>query len=111
MKYFYQKPELTVRVFGQPVPLDHSVYKSGTLYLEHDFGLIVTQKHFNSNTRECYWGSVDPWLANDIYLSKNFKKFFIENAADSDYPIFELRKVMWKLRMKPLQKEPWEEYF
>lgn len=111
MKYFYQKPEICVRVFGTPIPLDHPIYKGGTLYFENGRGLIVTQKHFNPDTRECFWNPVDFWIANDIYTSKNFPEYFSQNAKETDYPILELRKVMWALRMKPLQKEAWEDYF
>lgn len=91
--------------------LDHPIYKGGTLYFENGKGLIVTQKHFNSDCRECSWGPVDFWIANDIYTSKNFPEYFFLNASEKDYPIFELRKLMWALRMKPLPKEDWELYF
>ena len=111
MKYFSKKPDICVQVFGKPIDLDHPIYKSGTLYLEKERGLIVVQKKFNPNTRECSWHAVDIWIANDIYLSKRFRTFFMENAKESDYPIFELRKLMWQLRMKPLSKEDWELYF
>lgn len=111
MKYYYQKPEISVRVFGEPITLDHPIYKSGTLYFENSKGLIVTQKHFDSDRRECYWGSVDFWIANDIYTSKNFPEYFFLNASEKEYPIIELRKLMWALRIKPLQKEDWENYF
>lgn len=79
--------------------------------MENGKGLIVTQKHFDSERRECFWGSVDFWIANDIYTSKNFPEFFFSNASETDHPIFELRKIMWALRMKPLRKEDWENYF
>ena len=111
MKYFYQKPEICVPVFGQYIELDHPVYKSGTLYLENGRGLIITQQHFNERTKECCWTCVDSWIANDIYTSKNFPKFFFQNASKATYPIFKLRKVMWELRMKPLRHEEWEDYF
>ena len=111
MKYFYQKPDICVQVFGQPIDLEHPIYKGGTLYLENGKGLIVTQKHFNPDVRECWWGAVDVWLANDIYTSKKFPEWFFTNALEKDYPIFELRRAMWALRMKPLQKEQWELYF
>lgn len=93
MKYYYQKPDICVRVFGEPIDLDHPVYRGGTLYFEHGRGIIVTQKKFDSKRKECSWDAVDSWIANDIYTS------------------FELRKIMWALRMKPLKKEDWELYF
>ena len=111
MKYFYKKPEICVPVFGQPISLNHPIYKGGTLYLENGKGLIITQKHFNPDCRECWWGAVDFWIANDIYTSKNFPEWFFLNSFSEDYPIFELRRVMWALRMKPLHKEAWEDYF
>ena len=111
MKYFYKKPELQVQTYGQPITLEHPVYKSGTLYFEKGKGLIVTQKQFNRSTRECCWEALDVGLANDIYISKNFRKYFFDNATESEYPIFEVRKLMWALRMKPLPKEDWELYF
>lgn len=111
MRYYYQKPDICVKVFGEPIPLDHPIYKGGTLYSENGKSLIVTQKKFNKSTRECYWDSVDLWLANDIYLSPNFRDFFYKNARETDCPIFELRKLMWELRMKPLKQEEWELYF
>ena len=52
-------------------------------------------------------------LAGDIYFSPGFLEFFEENAAEPDeiglYPTVTARKIMWKLRMKPLKKEYWEE--
>ena len=111
MKYFYKKPDICVQVFGRIIDLDHPVYKSGTLYFEKGIGLIVVQKHFNPDTRECFWGAVDVWIANDIYTWKNFPEYFFSNASKEDFPIFELRKLMWALRMKPLPKEAWESYF
>lgn len=98
-------------MFGEPIILDHPIYKGGTLYLENGKGIVVSQKHFDANLRECYWGAVDAWIANDIFICKNFSKYFSENAFETDYPIFQLRKVMWALRMKPLPKEEWELYF
>ena len=111
MKYYYQKPDICVRVFGEPIDLNHPVYHGGTLYLERGRGIIVTQKKFDTKRKECSWDAVDSWIANDIYTSPNFAEFFISNATEKDYPIFELRKIMWALRMKPLKKEDWELYF
>ena len=110
MKYHYKEPPVTVPVYGMEIVLNHHpVYDSGTLYLEDGKGIIITQQHFKD--KACFWGAVDPGIANSIYLSPNFKKFFEENARETDPPIFQLRKLMWRLRMKPLQREEWEDYF
>lgn len=75
MKYYYQKPDICVRVFGEPIDLNHPVYRGGTLYLEHGRGIIVTQKKFDTKRKECSWDAVDSWIANDIYTSPNFAEF------------------------------------
>lgn len=49
----------------------------------------------------------------DIYFSDGFHAVFDEYAAEADsvglYPTIPVRKIMWKLRMKPLRREFWEE--
>lgn len=58
-------------------------------------------------------GPVEPWLAGDIYFSNGFHGVFDELSAEADpdglYPTITVRKIMWKLRMKPLRREYWEE--
>ena len=108
MKYFYEKPEVMAPIYGEPIILDHPVYKMGTLFIQNGSGLIITQKRFTA--KYVYWDALDPWLANDIYLHPKFPDYFSANATDENYPIFQVRKVMWALRMKPLPKEFWEEY-
>lgn len=99
-------------VYGMDIILNkHPVYQAGTIYLEDGKGLIVTQQHFYQDMKSCWWGAVDPDIANSIYLSPNFRDFFMKNARADDPPIFQLRKLMWKLRMKPLKREEWEDYF
>ena len=100
---------MTEALYGEEVILDHPVYKMGTLFIQNGKGLIITQKRFAA--KYVYWGALDPWLANDIYLNLRFPEFFLANATDVNYPIFQVRKVMWALRMKPLQKEFWEDFF
>lgn len=111
MKYYYEPQKQSVRVFGKPINLEHLIYRAGTLFEEHGKGLIIVQKYFSPEWKSCYWDRLEYGIANDIYTSPKFYDFFDKNAKDSDYQIFELRKVMWELRMKPLQKEEWEEYF
>ena len=111
MKYYYERPEIATRLYGQVIHLEHPVYQAGTLYLERGVGIIVVQKKFNESCRDCFWTAVDADIANDIYLAPRFRDFFSAHATATDYPIFQLRKLMWALRMKPLTKESWEEYF
>lgn len=101
MKYYYQKPDICLNIYGSAIDLDHPVYKRGTLFSKDELNLVVVQLH--SQDKTFWWGELDPWLANDIYLNKNFPLFFSQHAT-TGYPIFQVRKVMWALRMKPLPK-------
>lgn len=96
-------------LYGERVILDHPVYKIGTQFIQNGRGLIITQMRFTA--KYVYWDAIDPWLANDIYLNPKFPEYFEEKATDENYPIIPVRKVMWALRMKPLPKNYWEEFF
>lgn len=58
-------------------------------------------------------GRWSPGLPVIFIFLLGFMSFFEENAAEPDenglYPTVTARKIMWKLRMKPLKKEYWEE--
>lgn len=109
MRYFYEKPEKGKPIYGRAIPLDHPVYKLGTLFEIDGRGLIFTQMRFQC--KYAYWDSIDYWLANDIYLHPGFKCYFDAHATEKPYPIIEVRSAMWAMRMKPLPKEEWEKYF
>ena len=114
MKYFYEPPENWAPMYGKLYICDHSVYQQCTLFQIREKGIAVIQQRFDILSKRCWWGPIDPWLANDIYLNRNFLKYFYQNAEDSKdglYPTRTVRQIMWALRMKPLQKEEWEEWF
>ena len=111
MKYQYKPPAVNIPVYGELIGLEHPVYSCGTLFREGERGIVVVQKIFNEELKMCYWSGVDPDVANDIYMAPKFYDFFKQHAKEKDYPIFQLRSLMWQLRMKPLKKESWEEYF
>lgn len=76
--------------------------------------LIVIKRVFNPITKTVYLDALKPDLATDIYLNEGVRTFFQTNekaAEDGIYPIFEVRKFMWELRMKPLKRENWEKFF
>ena len=112
MKYYYNKTDDWVGA-GEIYICDHPLYNRCTLFQDKGVGLAVIQEHFNKTTKAKWWGSVDPWLAGDLYSQDTFREFFIKNAAPKDenglYPTVTIRKIMWALRMKPLKKEYWEE--
>lgn len=114
MKYYYEKPEKWDRNGWQIYRCDHPMFNRCTLYLdEHGKGLGIVQKRYNAINKNLWWGSLDTWLASDIYHHNNFWKVFNELAAEKDenglYPAIDVRSMMWRLRMKPLKKEYWEE--
>lgn len=109
MRYFYKKQHAARPLYGHPISLNHPVYKMGTLFEKDRKGLVITQLRFQA--KYAYWDAIDYWVANDIYLHPKFEAYFSEHAQEKNYPVFQLRSVMWALRMKPLPKEDWERYF
>ena len=114
MKY-YQKPKLWTETYGITYFRCCDIYNYCTLYIINGKGLCVIQQRFNSTTKHTWWDSIDPWLANDIYMNKNFQTYFNEHATPISEPLklptFTVRQVMRALHMPPLKKEPWETRF
>lgn len=112
MKYYYKKPSEWIGA-GQVYCCDHPLYNRCTLFQNGSKGLAVIQEHFNEKSKTRWWGTIEPWIAGDIYLNTNFNKYFEANAKNTDenglYPTVKLRSIMWALRMKPLRKEYWED--
>ena len=112
MRYYYKKPNIVTPMYGTVYACAHTLFNSCTLYLHGTRGIAVIQQRFDPVLKRFWWGPVDQWIANDIYLSPSFQEFFDSHAEPVDthglYPTFKIRSLMWKLRMKPLQKEPWE---
>lgn len=113
MKYFYEKPEYWHNV-GIIYSCDHPMFNRCTLFLKDNKGIAIIQEHFNDRIKARWWGSLDPWLAYDIYKNEGFGEFFERESQKIDsfglYPVFQVRKVMWALKMKPLRKEFWEDF-
>ena len=112
MRKFYEKPEYVLN-YGDAYVCDHPRYNVCTLFSDKEGkGIAVIQQRYDPKTKHTWWGVIDKWLASDIYINNNFKKFLKENAAFPDenglYPTFEVRKLMWQLRMCPMKKEDWE---
>lgn len=114
MRYFYEKPEICLSMYGETYCCDHPVYSTCTLFKIGDKGLAVIQQRYDSQTKRTWWSELDPWLTDNIYLHKNFKKYFDDRSGsctDGLYPTVTVRQLMWALRMKPLKKERWETCF
>ena len=114
MRYHYEKPLMYFSKYGMSHACDHAVYDNSTLFKIGDRGLSVIQQRYNRRTKTTWWGEIDPWLTDDIYLNPGFKSYFDERSGectDGIYPTVTIRQIMWALKMKPLIKQKWETCF
>ena len=110
MRYHYEKPAIFSSIYGQSYTCDHPVYSVCTLYLVGKRGLAVIQQRYDPDTKHTYWGEIDPWLTDSLYLHPNFKELFDERSSECIvglYPTITIRQIMWTLKMKPIPKERW----
>lgn len=114
MRYHYERPAIFTSMYGSTYICDHPVYKSCTLFQMGCKGLAIIQQRFDPATKSTWWGEIDPWLNDILYLHPKFKEYFDERAdtlKDELYPTVTIRQIMWALKMKPLPKERWETTF
>lgn len=114
MRYHYEKPTMYFSMYGKLYICNHQVYSRGTLFEIGDQGLVVIQQRYDPETKRTWWGELDPWLTDDLYLHPKFKAYFDERAGkctDGLYPTVTIRQMMWALKMKPMPRERWETCF
>lgn len=114
MRYHTEKPEKFISNYGEIYQCDHVVYSQCTLFKIGDKGLAVIQQRYDPERKSTYWTQIDSWLTDRLYLNKGFHKYFNERAAlpvNGIYPTVTIRQIMWALKIKPIQKEPWETVF
>ena len=114
MRYHHEKPDEYFSMYGDTYICDHPVYDSCTLFKIDTRGLCVIQQRFDTETKKTWWGEIDPWLTDLLYLHPKFKGFFDERSGectDGLYPTVTVRQIMWALKLKPMQKERWETCF
>lgn len=71
-------------------------------------GLAVIQQRFNPDTKKTWWGEIDPWLTDTLYLHPKIKEYFEERSGectDGLYPTVTIRQIMWALKLKPIKRE------
>lgn len=93
---------------------DHPVYHCCTLFQIGEKGLAVIQQRFDEKTKSTWWGEVDPWITDDLYLHPCFKEYFDMRSGMTTnglYPTVTIRQIMWALKMKPIKRERWETVF
>lgn len=114
MRYHYEKPSIYLSIYGDTYSCDHPVYNDCTLFKLEDKGLAIIQQRYDSETKTTWWGEIDPWLTDTLYLHPRFKEFFDERAGtckDGLYPTVTIRQIMWGLKLKPIPRERWETCF
>ncbi len=114
MRYHYNKPSIYVSMYGESYICNHPVYDSCTLFRIGDKGLAVIQQRFDEDLKSTWWGEVDSWLTDALYLHEKFREYFKKRAGtctDGLYPTVTIRQIMWALKMKPLKRERWETVF
>lgn len=114
MRYHYTKPKLYLSMYGEIHTCNHPVYTNCTLFRINNKGLAVIQQRYDPLTKYTWWGEIDIWLTDSLYLHPNFKTYFDQRAdigKNDLYPTVTIRQIMWALKMKPLPKEQWETVF
>lgn len=114
MRYHYEKPDIYASMYGETYECDHPVYSKCTLFKIGNKGLAVIQQRHDPETKTTWWGEIDPWLTDNLYLHVGFKAFFDERSGeckDGLYPTVTIRQIMWALKMKPVKRERWETCF
>ena len=76
MRYYYQKPDIYLSMYGELYICNHPVYDRCTLFTIGDKGLAVIQQRFSADTKSTYWAEVDSWLTDSLYLHPKFKEYF-----------------------------------
>lgn len=114
MRYHYEKPGIYRASYGIIYECNHPVYSKCTLYRIDDDGLAVIQQRYDPVTKRTWWGEIDSWLVDELYLHERFRQFFNERGGLSSnglYPTVSIRQIMWALKMKPIPRERWETSF
>ncbi len=114
MRYHAKKPSIVIHIYGEHYECNHLVYNSGTLFRIKDQGFVIIQQYFNTTTKQTYWSDLEDWIANAIYLHKDFMLLFKKYAKVREnglYPTITVRHAMHWLKMKPIAKQPWETIF
>lgn len=114
MRYHFEKPEFYTSQYGEIYTCDHPVYSRCTLYRIGQNGLAVIQQRFDEATKTTWWGEIDAWVTDAIYLHPGFRQLFGERSGPGTeglFPTVTVRQIMWALKMKPLPKQYWETVF
>lgn len=115
MRYHTEKPSMPISSFGRRYECDHPVYDCCTLFEIEKKGLAVIQQRYDEQTKHTWWGEIDPWISNTLYLHPGFLEYFEKRVGKCGrnglYPTVTVRQIMWALKIKPLKRARWETVF
>ena len=114
MRYHFEKPAIYLSRYGASYSCNHPVYDKCTLFQMGSRGLAIIQQRYDELTKRTWWGEIDPWMTDELYLHPKFKTFFNERSGectDGLYPTVTVRQIMWALKMKPIPRSRWETCF
>ena len=97
MIYHYEKPTEYSSIYGTTYNCDYPVYSECALFKINENGLAIIQQRYNRRNKTTYWGQIDPWLIDELYLRKNFEMFFNERSGqcvNDLYPTVTIRQIM-----------------
>lgn len=115
MRYHAEKPAIYSTMYGcDELCMQHPLYNVCTIFKIGDKGLAVVQQYFDPVSKTTWWGAIEHWLRDKIYLNEGFYSYFKMHAdveRNGIYPTVTVRQIMWALKMKPLKKKRWETVF
>ena len=76
MRYHYERPSIYLSIYGDTYSCNHPIYSKCTLFVTDNKGLAIIQQRYDPDTKTTWWGEIDPWLTDDLYLNPGFKKVF-----------------------------------
>lgn len=82
MRYHYKRPAMYKQIYGSKYKCNHPVYNTCTLFKINNKGLAVMQQRYCQKTKATYLDEIDKWLVDDLYLHKNFEKFFNNRSGE-----------------------------
>lgn len=114
VRYHHEKPTIYSTLYGEIYECNHPVYDKCTLFTIGVNGLAVIQQRYDPTNKTTYWGEIDPWLTDLLYLHTKFRDFFDDRSGKCEngiYPTVTIRQIMWALKIKPIPRERWETCF
>lgn len=114
MRYYHTETTEKDVPCGAVYFCNHPLYSRCTLFLIENRGLAIIQQRYDPVTKHTYWTDIDRDLTYPIFSNRKFYNFFdkyADKVQNGVYPTVTVRQIMWALRMKPLEREPWETVF